>query len=307
MFSISRLPTRVHETALMPSALAPRTARDLGTDDLVWDHFSRPREEGVLPRVHAAAAAGYAAIGVFLGAWAALADDPAELERVDAALAETGLVVANIETLRGWQTPGDDEALRRQEAMAYAMTEHWGCRYVQVIGDATGPLDHAAAGFAAMCDRAADHGLLVGLEWVPSMTNVGDATTALRIVTDADRDNGGFCVDSWHFTRSTNDLDDLRRLPGERVFATQWNDGTVAPQHPDYLQDCLTNRVPPGDGEFALVDIVRILDSIGSTAPIGVEVCSADLWAGPIDDAARLSADGMRRVLAAARAHRDHP
>ena len=150
-----------------------------------------------------------------------------------------------------------------------------------------------------MCDRAADHGLLVGLEWVPSMTNIGDAPTALRIVTDADRDNGGFCVDSWHFTRSTNDLDHLRQLPGDKVIATQWNDGTVVPQHPDYLQDCLTNRVPPGDGEFALVEIARILDSIGSTAPVGVEVCSADLWAGRIDHAAQVSADGMRRVLAA--------
>lgn len=289
------------ETAVMTETTARRTAHDLGPNDLVWDHFSRPRTADVAERVHAAAAAGYAAIGVFLGSWATLRKDPAALEQVDQALAETGLVVANIETLRGWAVPGDDEALHAQEALAYDMADHWGCRYVQVIGDTTGPLDRAAEGFAALCDRAADHGLRVGLEWVPSMTNIGDATTALRIVTDADRDNGGFCVDSWHFTRSTNDLDELRRLPGEKVVATQWNDGPIAPQNPDYLEDCLTNRVPPGDGEFALVEIARILDSIGSTAPIGVEVCSADLWAAPVEQAAQVCADGMRRVLAAAR------
>lgn len=278
-----------------------RTARDLGPSDLVWDHFSRPRVDDTVTKAHAAAAAGYAAIGLYLGAWAALREQPAELDRVDEALDATGLVVANIETLRGWAVPDDDEACRRQEALAYDMAAHWGCRYVQVIGDANGPLDRAAEGFGALCDRAADHGLLVGLEWVPSMTNIADAATAVRIVTDADRANGGFCVDSWHFTRSTNNLDDLRTLPGERVFATQWNDGTIAPQHPDYLQDCLTNRVPPGEGEFALVEIVRILDAIGSVAPIGVEVCSAELWAGPADHAARVSAEAMRRVLALAR------
>lgn len=282
-----------------------RTPRDLGPTDLVWDHFSRPRADDTVAKVYAAASAGYAAIGLYLGAWATLRDNPAELERVDAALEETGLVVANIETLRGWAVPPSDETSRRQEAMAYDMAAHWGCRYVQVIGDASGPLDQAAAGFAALCDRAADHGLLVGLEWVPSMTNIGDASTALRIVSDADRPNGGFCVDSWHFTRSTNNLDDLRNLPGEKVFATQLNDGTIAHGHTnsaaDYLQDCLTNRVPPGEGEFALVEIVRILDSIGSTAPIGIEVCSADLWAAPVDHAAKVSADAMRRVLAAAR------
>jgi len=278
-----------------------RTARELGPSDLVWDHFSRPRAEDVLPRIHAAASAGYAAIGVFLGAWATLREQPEQLELVDAALDETGLVVANIETLRGWAVPGDDEACRRQEVLAYEMADRWGCRYVQVIGDAAGPLDRSAEGFAALCDRAADHGLLVGLEWVPSMTNICDAPTALQIVLDADRANGGLCVDSWHFTRSTNDLDHLRAIPGDKVVATQWNDGTVAPQNDDYYVDCLANRVPPGDGEFELVEIVRILDAAGSTAPIGVEVCSAELWAGPIDHAARVSADAMRRVLAVAR------
>ena len=285
----------------------PRRAHDLDSHDLVWDHFSRPRVDDTVAKVRAAAAAGYAAIGLYLGTWASLREDRAELERVDAALAETGIVVANIETLRGWAVPGGDgeSALRQQEAMAYEMAAHWGCRYVQVIGDASGSLEHAAAGFAALCDRAVDHGLLVGLEWVPSMTNIGDAATALQIVADADRPNGGFCVDSWHFTRSTNNLDDLRRLPGEKVFATQWNDGTVAHTHTnsaaDYLQDTLANRVAPGDGEFALVDIVRILDGLGSTAPIGVEVCSAELWAAPVEHAAQVTADAMRRVLAAAR------
>ena len=286
----------------MSDTTPPRTARELGPNDLVWDHFSRPREDDVVARVHAAARAGYAAIGLFLGSWATLWAQRDELERVDEALAETGLVVANIETLRGWAVPGNDEALGRQEALAYDMAAHWGCRYVQVIGDAAGPLDDAAVGFGALCDRAADHGLLVGLEWVPSMTNIGNATTALRIVTEADRANGGLCVDSWHFTRSTNDLDDLRAIPGDKVVATQWNDGTVAAANPDYYTDCLANRVPPGDGEFALVDIVRILDAAGSMAPIGIEVCSSSLWAGPVEDAARAGADGMRRVLTAARA-----
>ena len=303
MTSDSLRPSPLGDTAAMADQPTRRTARELGPNDLVWDHFSRPHTDRVVDRVHAAARAGYDAVGVYLGAWATLKEDQAALDEVDEALEATGLVVANIETLRGWTGAEPAEGLAAQEALAWEMAAHWGCRYVQVIGNAPGePLDAAAAGFAALCDRAADHGLLVGLEWVPSMTNVGDAPTALRIVTEADRDNGGFCVDSWHFTRSTNDLDDLRRLPGEKVISTQWNDGTVVPQHPDYLQDCLTNRVPPGDGEFALVEIARILDAIGSTAPIGVEVCSAELWAGDIDHAAQVCADGMRRVLAAARA-----
>jgi sugar phosphate isomerase/epimerase len=280
---------------------ARRSAHDLGPDDLVWDHFSRPRGDDIAPRVYAAAAAGYAAIGVFLGSWAQLRANPAQLDAVDEALDATGLVVANIETLRGWAVPGPNDALAAQEALAYDMAEHWGCRYVQVIGDAEGPLDRAAEGFAALCDRAADHALAVGLEWVPSMTNIGDATTALRIVLDADRTNGGLCVDSWHFTRSTNRLDDLRAIPGDKVIATQWNDGTVTPQNPNYYEDTLSNRVVPGEGEFALAEILAILDAAGSQAPLGMEVCSAALWAAPIEQAAQRAADAMRALLTTVR------
>jgi hypothetical protein len=38
---------------------------------------------------------------------------------------------------------------------------------------------------------------------------------------------------------------------------------------------------------------------MGVTAPISLEVCSHELWAAPVEDAARASIEGMRRVLAA--------
>lgn len=211
-------------------------------------------------------------------------------------------MIANIEVVRGWASPDRaNEACTSQEALAFEMADRFGCRYLQAIGSYTGSVAEAAAGFASLCDRAADHGLLVGLEWVPSLTNIESAAVADAIVSEADRPNGGFCFDSWHLTRSTNDLDDLRRLDGAKIFATQFNDGTILPQHPDYLEDCLTNRVPPGRGEFALAEMIRILDRGGSVAPIGLEVCSQQLSEGPVATAAQLAADGMRSVLRQAR------
>ncbi|MGI9596099.1 MAG: sugar phosphate isomerase/epimerase family protein [Acidimicrobiales bacterium] len=282
--------------------LPPRSPADLGPQDLVWDHFSRPRHDDVVARIDAAAGAGFGAIGLYLGAWARLRSDPTAVEAIDAALDRTGLVVSNIEVVRGWASPDrPDQSCLDQEALAYEMADHFGCRYLQAIGDHTGSVAEAAVGFGGLCDRAGEHGLLVGIEWVPSMTNIETAARAAEIVTAADRDNGGFCVDSWHLTRSTNNIDDILQLPGDRVFAVQLNDGTIEPQHPDYLEDCLTNRVPPGDGQFDLVGLIRALDQIGSTAPLGLEVCSTELWQGPVDVAAAVSAQGMRRILAEAR------
>lgn len=283
-------------------AESPRTAADLGPGDLVWDHFSRPRHDDVVDRIEAAAAAGFAAVGLYLGAWERLRADGATIAAIEAALDRTGLVVANIEVVRGWASPDRaDRACIDQERLAYELADRFGCRYLQAIGDMTGSTDQAATGFAALCDRAGEHGLTVGLEWVPSMTNIETAATAAEIVLAADRPNGGFCVDSWHLTRSTNDLDDIRRLPGDRIFAVQLNDGPIRPDHDDYLTDCLTNRVPPGEGEFDLIALVQVLDEIGSRAPIGLEVCSTTLWDGPVERAAEAGATAMRRVLAEAR------
>ena len=77
------------------------------------------------------------------------------------------------------------------------------------------------------------------------------------------------------------------------------DDGPRRPQLDDYKQDCLANRVPPGEGEFDCVAFVRLLTEIGVQSPISLEVCSTELWAAPATRAAR-AADAMRAVLAEA-------
>jgi sugar phosphate isomerase/epimerase len=78
------------------------------------------------------------------------------------------------------------------------------------------------------------------------------------------------------------------------------DDGPRRPQMDDYKQDCLANRVPPGEGEFDCVAFVRLLTEIGVRSPISLEVCSTELWAAPPAEAAQRAADGMRAVLAEA-------
>lgn len=282
------------------------TAHDLGPNDLVWDHFSRSPGDDVVGRIEAAAAAGYAGIGLYIGAWAKLRHDRAAVAAIDAALERTGLVIANIEVVRGWAEPdGPSPACSEQEALVYEMADRFGCRYLQAIGDHTGTVGQAAVGFGSLCDRMAEHNLAVGIEWVPLMTNIETAARAAEIVAAADRENGGLCVDSWHLTRSTNDVADIAALPGDKVFAVQLNDGPIAAPDvttgQEYRDDCLANRVPPGEGEFDLVDMVQTLDRIGSAAPIGLEVCSTELWAAPVQVAANRSAEAMRRTLTEAR------
>ena len=140
------------------------------------------------------------------------------------------------------------------------------------------------------------HGLLVGIEWRP-FTDIATAADAQRIVEGAGRANGGYCADIWHHERGARDVDMIRAVGGDRIFAIQMNDGALLPTLDDYKADCLAYRVPPGDGEFDCVGFVRMLAEMDVRAPISLEVCSTELWSGPVDIAAQRSADGMRGVL----------
>jgi sugar phosphate isomerase/epimerase len=208
------------------------------------------------------------------------------------------MVLADIEVARGWWAPSgpDHDECRRIEALAFEMADAFGSRYLQAIGPYDCDVEQAVEGFAGLCDRAAEHGLLVGIEWLP-YTNIATAADAQRIVRAADRPNAGYCADIWHHTRGANDVAMLRALEPERVFAIQMNDGARQPVLDDYKPDCLANRVPPGDGEFDCAGFVELMVEMGVTAPISLEVCSTELWAAPIDEAAGASAAGMRNVL----------
>jgi sugar phosphate isomerase/epimerase len=277
------------------------SARDLRWPDLVWSHFSRPRFGGFDERVAAAAAAGFAGIGLFALEYERLRDEEGRSAKdIGRQLDDHGLVLAEIETVHGWaSTGGEADECGRREELAYELADELGCRYLQAIGPYEGTVVEAASAFGELCDRAGRHGLLIGIEWLP-YTNIATAADAQAIVEGAARPNGGYCADIWHHKRGADDESLIRALPGDRVFAVQMNDGPRRPELDDYKSDCLANRVPPGEGDLDCAGFVRLLAEIGVQSPISLEVCSTELWAAPAKEAATRSADAMRAVLAEA-------
>jgi sugar phosphate isomerase/epimerase len=281
------------------------TRRDpklLAWPDLVWSHFSRPRFGGFDERVEAAAAAGFAGLGLYIHEFARLrTDEDRSVSSIAAQLDEHGLCLAEIEVLRGWwATTGDvADEFERDAALAFEMADGLGARYMQVIGPYSCGTEQAVDGLGRLCDRAARYGLLVGVEWLP-YTNIASAADAQVLVEATGRANAGYCADIWHHVRGANDAAMLRRLPGNRIFAVQMNDGPLRPTLSDYKEDCLATRLPPGEGEFDCAGFLRILRELGVTAPISLEVASTELWERPAAEAAQRAADGMHHILAAA-------
>jgi sugar phosphate isomerase/epimerase len=285
----------------------------LDRDDLISSHYTlaggspvEPARYDFTTRVAAAASAGFTGIGLH---WAeydtALAAGMTDAS-MHAVLDEHGIGVPELEFVWGWGArPGDPQRAEGlgYEDRCYAIADAFGSRVVNV-GDIGMPEDLAAMddvieGFAGLCDRAAEHGLLVALEFLP-WSGIPDVATAWRIVDAAGRANGGLLVDTWHHLRGVADDDALRAVPGERIYVVQVSDAPAEPEGP-YMEDTTLRRRLPGDGALDLVGFLRTLDGMGVDCPISVELFNPEFQALPADEAAHLVYDATRALIDAAR------
>jgi sugar phosphate isomerase/epimerase len=275
-----------------------RKPLDLENNDLVLSFFSLGRDHDIVERVQAAAAAGCSGIGMYVGEYRALESNGFAPNGLDELLDEHAVCLAEIEVLAGWADSEFETSERylAMEATAWRLADEFECRYVQAIGPYAGSVEDAGAAFGRFCDRAGEHGLVAGLEYLP-FTNIFSPSDALEIVTLADRANGGVCLDIWHHERGAADLAQIAAIPAERIMAIQMSDGSLVAEKPDYLEDTQTNRVPPGDGEFDVAGFVAAITASGATVPWSLEVCDDDAWETDGFDHVARCADGMRKFL----------
>jgi sugar phosphate isomerase/epimerase len=282
----------------------------LGAGDLVLCAGTMPRETPWRERLAAASGAGFAGMSVWARDYTGARCEGWTDADLRAQLDDHGLVVAELDPA-WWWTPGEFdvaslvaidtmEVFRYGETEMFAIADALGARSINaadVLGGSWG-VDDAAEAFAGLCDRAAEHNLLVHLEFLP-WSRIADLATAWEVVSRADRPNGGVAVDAWHWFRSAtpSDVATVRAIPGAKVLAIQLDDAPAAPE-PNLMSATLHQRLLPGEGAIDLCALVGALRDIDTAAPVGVEVFSDELHAlGPIE-AAQRAADSTRAVLA---------
>lgn len=188
-----------------------------------------------------------------------------------------------------------DDHLRAVEALDLA--------HVTVVAalPATEPTEALVERFATVCDRFADLGVSVHLEFTP-VPPIGSLAVAWDIVRGADRPNGGILFDTWHFFRGDPDLDLLGTIPGQRIFSVQISDG--APElRESLIKDTWRHRLLPGEGTFDLERVLSTLDAISGLRLVGPEVLSVELNELAPVEAMRRAAASTDRVLARALSH----
>ena len=263
----------------------------------------QPARHSFRERAEAASAAGLTGIGLTAQDFLALRADGVTVQGLRQIADDSGVAVTELEFLNGWWAEGERLAAdRRAEEVLYELAAALGSRHINVGASvsATDAPDRAllADRFGAICDRAAAYRLLVGLEYMPFFV-LADVASAWEVVHLAGRPNGGIVVDAFHHLRPGGRPGELRVVPPGHIVTVQLGD-VPSQTGLSLLEEALGARTWPGDDALDLPGLVRELDEMGVTCPVGVEVLSPSVQALPVGEAARLAAESARRVLATA-------
>ena len=257
-------------------------------------------------RISIASAAGYMGIGLRPEDYA-VARERYSNNALRKMLEQNGVRVVEIQSIHGWAGSEMERAKGSEiEQGCYRLADGIGGDYMMVSQtNLEGTMNDAVERFAAICDRAAEYGLKVSIEFLP-WGPIPDAQTAWQLVRESGRTNAGILVDSWHHIRGANDESQIREIPVERIFAIQISDAPKDIQGSLY-DDTRNERLNPGDGSFNLTRFVRLLDELGTDLPYSVEILSNRQRALPPEVAARESALATWRVMESARKYTDTP
>ncbi|CAO3441143.1 sugar phosphate isomerase/epimerase family protein [Azospirillum endophyticum] len=243
-----------------------------------------------------AARTGYHRIGVRLlpatpGGQAYLLDDPAMLRETQAAIADTGITVFDLEIVR-LEPHTDIASFRRFFEVGQAL----GAQAILVAGNDPDET-RLTANYAAFCEAAVPYGLTADLEFMP-WTDIPDLAKAIRVVGAAAQPNGGILVDALHFDRSDSHVEDLLKIPREWLHYVQLCDGPA--EKPTTTEGLIhaarAERLFPGDGGIDLVGMMRPLPR---DLPVSLEIPMETLsrTVGP-EERVRRALDKAKAVLA---------
>ncbi len=234
----------------------------LGAGDTVLCSGTLRAELSFRERLAAAEAGGFSGLSLWGRDYQVARDEGLAASDIRLLLQDHGLSVAELDPAWWWLPGASDVHIPPEhdterifafgEQELFDVAESVGARSLNAVDVFGGPwsLDEAAASFAGLCDRAAEHGLLVHVEFLP-WSRIPDLATAWQVVRAADRPNGGIMLDAWHYFRSHPDGALLRSIPGASILGVQLCDAPLEPEaHP--LHATLHERLLPGDGELPL-------------------------------------------------------
>lgn len=219
-----------------------------------------------------------------------LRDNPAQRRETMAAARDLGVRIAIVE---GFAVLPDNDM--RSFAGDLDLVAELGCDRINVVSIGK-DMNQAIDGFGVLSEIAAERGLQVSAE-MGSLGPLDRVAPALEVVRGVGRPNFSLVIDSMHFFRLGNTLEDFAALDPALIGYVQLADAPWAPRFDTYMEEAMFERMAPGEGELPLQEFVRL---VPKDVVISLEIpirSLAEAGVGP-RERTRRCVDGARRLLA---------
>ncbi|QSE78237.1 sugar phosphate isomerase/epimerase [Rhodococcus koreensis] len=251
-------------------------------------------------RIEAVARTGYTGFGLTRPDLVA-ARETIGLGAVAKMLADNGITHVQLEWITNWWTTGEARAasddVRRDLFEAAPVL---GVDNIKVGADDDGiavSFDLLCEQFDALATDGAAAGVKIAFENTPFSHHVKTTEQAARFVQDVGNPNGGLILDIWHAFRGGTDYHTLTEIiPSRFVFGVELDDGWTAVRGTD-LEDTFDNRVPCGEGQFAVPKFIDAVRRVGFDGPWGIEHMSQEFRKLPVAEALSRARDGALRCF----------
>ena len=184
------------------------------------------------------------------------------------AIRETGIGIHDVDLVAIYS----DTDIGRYEPELGAAAE-LGCKGV-VSSVWTEDREHYTAQFKALCDLASGFGLEVYLEFV-TWSDLKDLRAAHKLVEETGLPNAKILLDTIHWYRSRNTLQDIEDCPMESFGLIHICDApeAIPSTQEELIVSGRTQRFYPGDGGVDIAGVVRRIDE---NIVIGIEIPNKD-------------------------------
>jgi 3-dehydroshikimate dehydratase len=245
-------------------------------------------------KIFAIADAGFDAIELFEPDLATHGGNPRDTGKM---IRDHGLDIAILQPFRdfeGWTGAMRSKAFEEAERKFDLMGE-LGTGLVllcsSVAVESIGETARVVEDFTMLGDRAAKHGIRVGFEALAWGRHIRDVAQAWDVVNQCNHPNIGLIIDSFHTLVRKNDPDQIRSIPGNRIFFVQIADAPAIEM--DVLQLSRQHRMLPGEGDLDVDAVVSAVLAAGYTGPMSLEIFRSSFP----PDSSQLVAAGSYRAL----------
>ena len=210
---------------------------------------------------------------------------------------KAGIPVGVLGVEYGWLFATGDES-KRLFGVFRGIVRERGRAWLQMLmsapGPVQGPIADAIDYLKRAGDIAAEYKLRLAIEFNSQHPVLNKLAVLKELLDGAGKENCGYLIDAYHFTRSGAGGRGFESVPAEQIFCFQYSDlspnpvtGVARP----------TDRLPPGKGVVKWREMLGLLAEKNYTGYLSYEAPNPELWARSPYDVAREGVELTRQLL----------